>query len=282
MEEHSENTQMAQLHVTEFAPLSRSHTPLQIVNQSQNSNNSTILKFNVGGRRFVTSKSTVYSHGTNFLTVLNDDAESGKLRTVTDDEGFIFIDRDGDSFAVILNYLRTGRVIRPNDVPHELVEEDFEFYQIKMPNIGLLEDVTQPHKKKAENWFFENRQNLLKGLTEQFQSGNNQAIILFSWYDKQQKYRCIKANGIEMTFPADVVIESKVPKLQTSLSSDHPTPKEPVSSQTTPHFVINSLFFQELEHICKHKFHPDLGLTARLQDSHTVALYFSLCLKNCF
>ncbi len=62
------------------------------------------IKFNVGGRHFEVSRALV----------INDHSETvlGKLvsETWNDDHGKpVFIDRDGDIFAQILNYLRYGR-----------------------------------------------------------------------------------------------------------------------------------------------------------------------------
>lgn len=62
-----------------------------------------IVKFNVGGRHFEVSRTLVDG---NSETVL------GKLVSDTwndDPAKAVFVDRDGDIFAHILNYLRYGR-----------------------------------------------------------------------------------------------------------------------------------------------------------------------------
>ena len=61
------------------------------------------VKFNVGGRHFEVSRALVDEHSDTVLGKLVSD-------TWSDDSGnVVFIDRDGDIFAHILNYLRYGR-----------------------------------------------------------------------------------------------------------------------------------------------------------------------------
>jgi hypothetical protein len=61
------------------------------------------VKFNVGGRNFEVSRAIIDSHSESML---------GKLVSDTwyeDPDKAVFIDRDGDIFAQVLNYLRYGR-----------------------------------------------------------------------------------------------------------------------------------------------------------------------------
>lgn len=53
----------------------------------------------------------------------------------------IFIDRDGDVFAQVLNYLRYGRITLPITIPKDVFLQELEFYCI-VPEIGtILEDL---------------------------------------------------------------------------------------------------------------------------------------------
>uniref|UniRef100_A0A914WUA7 BTB domain-containing protein n=1 Tax=Plectus sambesii TaxID=2011161 RepID=A0A914WUA7_9BILA len=65
-----------------------------------------IVNLNVGGHRFATSKHTLTWIPDSFFTSLL----SGRIPTVRDDTGAIFIDRDPGLFRIILNYLRTKQV----------------------------------------------------------------------------------------------------------------------------------------------------------------------------
>ncbi|CAJ0957186.1 unnamed protein product, partial [Mesorhabditis belari] len=71
-----------------------------------NASDQSIINLNVGGRRFSTSRGTLTWIPDSFFTSL----VSGRIPTVKDELGAIFIDRDPDVFRVILNYLRTKQV----------------------------------------------------------------------------------------------------------------------------------------------------------------------------
>ena len=57
---------------------------------------------------------------------------SGRFETKPSEDGSYFIDRDGTHFRYILNYLRTGQLIVPQDkfVRRELLAE-VEYYQVE-------------------------------------------------------------------------------------------------------------------------------------------------------
>ena len=56
---------------------------------------------------------------------------SGRFDTKANEDGSYFIDRDGTHFRYILNYLRTGQLVVPEDntVRRELLTEA-EFYLV--------------------------------------------------------------------------------------------------------------------------------------------------------
>ena len=65
---------------------------------------------------------------------------SGRFDTKPDKDGTYFIDRDGTSFRYVLNYLRTGELVVPDDktIRHELLIEA-KFYQVE----GMIKALTQ-------------------------------------------------------------------------------------------------------------------------------------------
>ena len=72
---------------------------------------------------------------------------SGRFDTKPGDDGSYFIDRDGTHFRHILNYLRTGKLVLPDDkvIRKELLNEA-EFYQID----GILDELkAKPFKDSA-------------------------------------------------------------------------------------------------------------------------------------
>uniref|UniRef100_A0A915EAN8 BTB domain-containing protein n=1 Tax=Ditylenchus dipsaci TaxID=166011 RepID=A0A915EAN8_9BILA len=84
-----------------------------------------IVHLNVGGQRFSTSKSTLsWIPDTFFSSLL-----SGRIASVADDNGAIFIDRDPELFRRILNYLRTKQVDL-NGVSLSMLKHEAEFYEV--------------------------------------------------------------------------------------------------------------------------------------------------------
>jgi len=92
------------------------------------------IKLNVGGQHFTTSLQTVTKDPGSMLHAMF----SGRFDTKPAEDGSYFIDRDGTHFRYILNYLRTGRLLLPDDklVRQELLEEA-EFYQIR----GIIDEL---------------------------------------------------------------------------------------------------------------------------------------------
>src|ERR1700733_2793258 len=88
-----------------------------------------VIKFNVGGKKYVTTLSTLKSKGENFLTLIAENESSGILTIIKDEEGFIFIDRNGRAFEPILDYLRTGE-LDTSTVPKSVLFRELDFYGI--------------------------------------------------------------------------------------------------------------------------------------------------------
>ena len=100
---------------------------------------SSTIKLNVGGQHFTTSLQTLAKDTGSMLHAMF----SGRFDTKPAEDGSYFIDRDGTNFRYILNYnyLRTGRLLLPEDklVRQELLEEA-EFYQIR----GMINRLNPP------------------------------------------------------------------------------------------------------------------------------------------
>ncbi|KAI4468290.1 seta binding protein 1 [Holotrichia oblita] len=99
-----------------------------------------ILHLNVGGKRFSTSRQTLTCVPDTFFTSLL----NGRISTLRDEKGAIFIDRDPDVFSIILNYLRT-REINLKDVNIKSLRHEAEYYGITplVKRLMLCEEMTQ-------------------------------------------------------------------------------------------------------------------------------------------
>ncbi|CAL5376280.1 unnamed protein product [Camellia sinensis] len=89
------------------------------------------VKFNVGGKIFETTATTLANAGRNSLFGTMFD-ENWNLQTHNFDE--YFIDRNPDCFAVLLDLLRTGELCIPSNIPEKLLHREALFY-------GLLDHV---------------------------------------------------------------------------------------------------------------------------------------------
>mmetsp|Transcript_15613 Transcript_15613/g.17352 ORF Transcript_15613/g.17352 Transcript_15613/m.17352 type:complete len:357 (+) Transcript_15613:12-1082(+) len=89
-----------------------------------------IVKLNIGGVKFVTTSSTLTKSGQNFFTSLL----SGRFSPLKDEEGYIFIDRNGKYFSPLLDFLRTSKYGYLEDIPPERLKEEMEFYSISIPS----------------------------------------------------------------------------------------------------------------------------------------------------
>mmetsp|Transcript_28405 Transcript_28405/g.31565 ORF Transcript_28405/g.31565 Transcript_28405/m.31565 type:complete len:254 (+) Transcript_28405:53-814(+) len=100
-----------------------------------------LIRINVGGVRYVTTKSTLDSKGENFFTRMIDNHKSGKMHTPMDEKGYWFVDRNGKAFEAVLEFLRTGEIFYPSTCTKEQVLREFDFYGIDVPPI---EEVNHP------------------------------------------------------------------------------------------------------------------------------------------
>ena len=97
-----------------------------------------IIHLNVGGQRFSTSRDTLtWSPDSFFGSLL-----SGRIPSLKDDSGAIFIDRDPKLFALILNFLRT-KEISSTGVDVSALRHEAEFYGIAslVKRLILCEDL---------------------------------------------------------------------------------------------------------------------------------------------
>jgi len=86
------------------------------------------VKLNIGGHKYITTKQTLIKQDHTFFSAFLSDVFPHQLI----DDGWFFIDRDGKYFEYILEYLRTGDIVIPDNY-HDSVLREAEFYGIKLP-----------------------------------------------------------------------------------------------------------------------------------------------------
>jgi len=87
-----------------------------------------VVELNVGGKCYTTSLSTLLKVPDSMLAVMF----SGRYNLTKDSQGRYFIDRDGKYFRFILNYLRDGDVLIPDDTfIKKSVIVEARFYALK-------------------------------------------------------------------------------------------------------------------------------------------------------
>ncbi|ELR24748.1 K+ channel tetramerization subfamily protein [Acanthamoeba castellanii str. Neff] len=85
-----------------------------------------LVKLNIGGTRYTTTKATLTRLEDSFFKALLD----GDIPSTLDDQGAYFIDREGRYFEPILNYMRTGELLIPPSMPKSAVLAEADFYCI--------------------------------------------------------------------------------------------------------------------------------------------------------
>lgn len=112
-----------------------------------------LVGLNIGGTIFTTSRSTLCSSTDTFFSALL----SERLPSTKDAAGNYFIDRCGEYFKPILEYLRTGSFEVPKGMSWSSISREADFYQIQLPDewsndlgMDLLQKVSKAVHNKEE------------------------------------------------------------------------------------------------------------------------------------
>uniref|UniRef100_A0A2R5LAI4 BTB/POZ domain-containing protein KCTD3 n=1 Tax=Ornithodoros turicata TaxID=34597 RepID=A0A2R5LAI4_9ACAR len=99
-----------------------------------------IIHLNVGGTRFATSRQTLTWVPDSFFTSML----SGRISSLRDETGAIFVDRDPKLFSIILNFMRT-KDIEFKGVDINVLRHEAEFYGVTplVKRLMLCEDLNQ-------------------------------------------------------------------------------------------------------------------------------------------
>lgn len=105
---------------------------------------SDIVKLNVGGVVYLTTRATLSKYPHSMIGAMF----NGSMSTAVDENGCHFIDRDGELFKYILNFLRSSRLSLPKDFKDlDQLGDEADFYQIA-PLIDAIEKLKFPVVEK--------------------------------------------------------------------------------------------------------------------------------------
>ena len=103
---------------------------------------SEVITLNVGGQRISTTRQTLLSIPETFFTSLI----SGRIPSLRDNTGAVFIDRDPVLFNIILNFLRTRQTPVVDETTLDALRHESEFYGITPLSVRL--DLVHQQLKK--------------------------------------------------------------------------------------------------------------------------------------
>mmetsp|Transcript_1193 Transcript_1193/g.1718 ORF Transcript_1193/g.1718 Transcript_1193/m.1718 type:complete len:195 (+) Transcript_1193:256-840(+) len=104
-----------------------------------------IIELNVGGKKYSTTLETL-TKGENMLTSMF----SGRLRVLQDGTGAYFVDRDGELFGYILNFLRTNEIVLESQYMAKRLLPEARFYAIDELVEYLSEAIDAFEKQEEE------------------------------------------------------------------------------------------------------------------------------------
>eukprot|EP01006_Ploeotia_vitrea_P047461 TRINITY_DN67131_c1_g1_i1.p1 TRINITY_DN67131_c1_g1~~TRINITY_DN67131_c1_g1_i1.p1 ORF type:complete len:307 (-),score=5.39 TRINITY_DN67131_c1_g1_i1:68-988(-) len=123
-------TQLADIQTvaeTKWETFKQQRAELEQKVRSCNANSSKKVQLDIGGTVFSTTESTLLKEKDTFFWAL---LHSGEWKP--DEDGLFFIDRSPNTFGLILEYLRTGKVCTDHltRMEQQMLRKDVDFYQI--------------------------------------------------------------------------------------------------------------------------------------------------------
>ncbi|GFS19704.1 BTB/POZ domain-containing protein KCTD6 [Elysia marginata] len=103
-----------------------------------------VITLNVGGTLYTTTRATLLKYPDSMLGSL----VSNDYASTLDPNGHLFIDRDGEAFKYILNFLRSSQLCVPSDFANiDLLAAEADFYQV----IPLIDAIKGYQEEKARH-----------------------------------------------------------------------------------------------------------------------------------
>jgi hypothetical protein len=108
------------------------------------------VRFNIGGTKYEVSRSVIDKFPDSMLAKICSDTWNNSSKTDDDedagsgDESEIFIERDGERFRYVLDFMRDGSVQIPLSIPRGQVVMDLEYYGIGYADESITLSVADP------------------------------------------------------------------------------------------------------------------------------------------
>jgi hypothetical protein len=172
------------------------------------------IYFDVGGQLYRVSRSMIELHQDTMLARLVSDT------WLTDPTATIYIDRDGERFKYVLDYLRYGKVSLPLSIPKEMFLLDMEYYGFAYRNDNDTDkEVTRSTLDPSQIDEIDAIKQATLKLSEIILSTNKEIVALRKEKDKQEKE--IKYLEMAMEFAKKYIFNIRDTKtLQVSLAAD--------------------------------------------------------------
>ncbi|RUS76767.1 hypothetical protein EGW08_015474 [Elysia chlorotica] len=111
---------------------------------------SSVITLNVGGTLYTTTRSTLLKYPDSMLGSL----ASHDCPSTQDENGHLFIDRDGAAFKYILNFLRSSQLCLPSDFTDiDLLAAEADFYQVT-PLIDAIREYQEQELKSRKKHLY--------------------------------------------------------------------------------------------------------------------------------
>jgi len=92
------------------------------------------VSFDVGGKLYKVAKESIKSHKGSILARLVSETLKPETNKEDSQVSEIFIDRDGERFAYVLDFIRYGEVALPKGMSREMFIKDLDFFGIQLEN----------------------------------------------------------------------------------------------------------------------------------------------------
>ena len=108
------------------------------------------IRFNVGGKEFTTTRNLIEQQPDSMLSTMISDTWKKSNSDDSDDKP-IFIDRSGDIFHHVLEYLRYGSVVLPTSIPTDMFTRELEYYLLKYDDSTITDGENRFAAQKKEH-----------------------------------------------------------------------------------------------------------------------------------